>query len=150
MYGFKKVRRFVAVLMAVLVCTMSFSAMAFAKESVQRPDLVQQQNGIVVWSTTMTTNFAGSGYYSFDGNSLHYNITVTGSNGQPVDKYVRVELHTEIGRLISGYTVVADGATRTVPYVSIEPNAKYYFDVYLVQGDTSNLNIRIAMNATYE
>lgn len=145
----KMMKRFLSVMMAAMLCLMSFPTMAFAKESNQPAALESDDDGIISFTIMMTSNYDSSNDYRFDGNRLNYNITVTDLNGQPVAKSLSVRLWDGYGNMLVNSTVGADGATRTVGFIPITPGEIYFFEFVLVNGANSNLKVTIDMYAFY-
>ena len=168
--------RFCSFAMAIITLILSSSTVAFAAEnetectmeenivSVEQlengktrttyefevePEEVDE-NGIATYavdsSFTMTGTYYRGADRKYNGNYLSYNITVTGANGNAVDKAVSAQLWDYNGNCLSVCTVTADGSTTTVPNISIVANRMYYFKYYLVSGSTSNLRIRMVID----
>lgn len=170
-----KKNRFVAFLVATLMCISSFSTATFAKESevdvgservisVEKledgktrttyevdisPEYVDD-SGIATYavdsSFTMTGTYHRGADRKYNGNYISYNITVTGANGSAVDKQVSAELWDYNSNCLNITTVSANGYTTTVPNIKIVPNRTYYFKYYLVKGTSSNIRIRMVID----
>ena len=114
------------------------------------PDDVDE-NGIATYAVDSSFTMKGTYYRGADrkysGNYLSYAITVTGSDGNPVNKQVSAQLWDYNGNCLSVSTVTADGSTTIVPSISIVANRTYYFKYYLATGSTSNLKIRMVIDS---
>ena len=173
----KRKIRFASFALAIMMLVLNFSTVAFAAEndaeqmmtenvvSVEQLDNGKtrttyefeiapedvDENGIATYavdsSFTMTGTYYRGADRKYSGNYLDYTMIVTGSNGNPVDKQVSIQLwdynhsyslHTDI--------VNADGTAVTEYGVPIVANRTYYFKYYLVSGTTSNLRIRLIID----
>lgn len=169
--------RFVSFAMVIMMLVFNLSTVVFAKEknteqllpenvvSVEKldngkirtayefeiiPDDVDE-NGIATYAVDSSFTMKGTYYRGADrkysGNYLSYAITVTGSDGNPVNKQVSAQLWDYNGNCLSVSTVTADGSTTIVPSISIVANRTYYFKYYLATGSTSNLKIRMVIDS---
>lgn len=169
--------RFVSFAMVIMMLVFNLSTVVFAEEknteqlllenvvSVEKldngkirtayefeiiPDDVDE-NGIATYAVDSSFTMKGTYYRGADrkysGNYLSYAITVTGSDGNPVNKQVSAQLWDYNGNCLSVSTVTADGSTTIVPSISIVANRTYYFKYYLVTGSTSNLKIRMVIDS---
>lgn len=173
--NFKK--RFMSLTMAIVMMLLNFSMIAFAEEvdgNQTMPENVisveQTENGktrttyefeispknvdeygvatyAVDSSFTMTGTYYRGADRKYSGNYLSYGITVTGANGNPVDKQVSAQLWDYNGNCLSVCTVSADGSTTIVPSIRIVPNRTYYFKYYLAKGSSSNLRVRMLIDS---
>ncbi len=169
--------RFVSFAMVIMMLVFNLSTVVFAEEknteqlllenvvSVEKldngkirtayefeiiPDDVDE-NGIATYAVDSSFTMKGTYYRGADrkysGNYLSYAITVTGSDGNPVNKQVSAQLWDYNGNCLSVSTVTADGSTTIVPSISIVANRTYYFKYYLATGSTSNLKIRMVIDS---
>ena len=169
--------RFVSFAMVIMMLVFNLSTVVFAEEknteqlllenvvSVEKldngkirtayefeiiPDDVDE-NGIATYAVDSSFTMKGTYYRGADrkysGNYLSYAITVTGSDGNPVNKQVSAQLWDYNGNCLSVSTVTADGSTTIVPSISIVANRTYYFKYYLATGSTSNLKIRMLIDS---
>lgn len=108
------------------------------------------ENGVATYaidsSFTMKSSYYRGADRKYSGNKLSYAITVTGANGQAVDKQVSAQLWDYNGNCLSVCTVSANGSTTIVPSISIVSNRTYYFKYYLATGSSSNLKIRMVID----
>lgn len=169
--------RFVSFAMVIMMLVFNLSTVVFAEEknteqllpenvvSVEKldngkirtayefeiiPDDVDE-NGIATYAVDSSFTMKGTYYRGADrkysGNYLSYAITVTGSDGNPVNKQVSAQLWDYNGNCLSVSTITADGSTTIVPSISIVANRTYYFKYYLATGSTSNLKIRMVIDS---
>lgn len=169
--------RFVSFAMVIMMLVFNLSTVVFAEEknteqlllenvvSVEKldngkirtayefeiiPDDVDE-NGIATYAVDSSFTMKGTYYRGADrkysGNYLSYAITVTGSDGNPVNKQVSAQLWDYNGNCLSVSTVTVDGSTTIVPSISIVANRTYYFKYYLATGSTSNLKIRMVIDS---
>lgn len=169
--------RFVSFAMVIMMLVFNLSTVVFAEEknteqlllenvvSVEKldngkirtayefeiiPDDVDE-NGIATYAVDSSFTMKGTYYRGADrkysGNYLSYAITVTGSDGNPVNKQFSAQLWDYNGNCLSVSTVTADGSTTIVPSISIVANRTYYFKYYLATGSTSNLKIRMVIDS---
>ena len=144
--------RFVSFAMVIMMLVFNLSTVVFAEEknteqlllenvvSVEKldngkirtayefeiiPDDVDE-NGIATYAVDSSFTMKGTYYRGADrkysGNYLSYAITVTGSDGNPVNKQVSAQLWDYNGNCLSVSTVTADGSTTIVPSISIVAN----------------------------
>lgn len=171
-----KKNRFVAFLVAALICISSFSTVTFAKEnevdvtggnivSVEKlsngktrttyevevsPESIDE-SGIATHavdsSFTMTGTYHRGADRKYSGNYISYQMTVTSSNGGAVDKKVAIQLWDyNHSTYLQEHVVTANGITVMEPQFQITPNRTYYFKYYLRYGSSSNLRIRLVID----
>ena len=141
--------RFVSFAMVIMMLVFNLSTVVFAEE--KDTEQLLPENGIATYAVDSSFTMKGTYYRGADrkysGNYLSYAITVTGSDGNPVNKQVSAQLWDYNGNCLSVSTVTADGSTTIVPSISIVANRTYYFKYYLATGSTSNLKIRMVIDS---
>lgn len=118
------------------------------KTEVYEFDIVQEgEYGIMPYS--LDQSFTMGSYHrgadrSYSGRKLQYSVTVTDVNGNAVDNMIAVDLHDYNHSYgISGVNVKADGATITIPNISITPGRLYYFEYTRISGASRTLKVRM-------
>lgn len=110
------------------------------------------ENGIATYaidsSFTMTGTYYRGADRKYSGNYLDYTMIVTGSDGNPVDKQVSIQLWDyNTAHSLQTDIVKADGMAVTEYGISIVANRTYFFKYYLVGSTTSNLRIRLIIDS---
>lgn len=111
------------------------------------------ENGVATFaidsSFTMTGTYYRGADRKYDGNYLDYTMIVTGADGSAQsNKMVSIQLW-DYNHSYSLQTDVvrADGSATTEFGVPIVANRTYYFKYYLATGTSSNLRIRMIIDA---
>lgn len=139
---------------AIFVLFLMTSPFALATNETKTIRLKNNNPYSLMETYTIDSDFIMKGSYyrgadrKYSGDYLTYTVIITDSNGNPVDKQVSVQLwdynhsyalHTNV--------VNANGEAVTTYSIPIVSNRMYYFKYYLANGSSSNLKIRMIINA---